>query len=176
MSDAGWEKLTIRLKRLQYMQLRDQAFQANLPLAVFTRHLITGDVISKAPPSPNALEPDCAQLLRCVHSLVTNSLQISQIAVELGDPFVSLTGESSVLDTIAHEARNLGLQIKRGAMVEATATKILTSDALVAAEKFNSLAHELNTGRDVAGTVWQDALEAVRNFLTFATHQAGDSQ
>ena len=173
MSDTGWQKLTVRLKTLQFLQLRDQAFQANLPMAVFARHLIAGDVPSKAPPSLHALETDCAQLLRCAYSLVTNSRQISQIAIELGEPYVQLTGESGVLGSIEQEARNLGLRIKQGAMAEATATEVLTEEALVAVEQFNSLAHELNSGRHVAGVEWHDAISAVRNFLAMATQPGG---
>ncbi len=166
MVQREWKKLTLRLEHGQFKSLDDAAHASCLPVAVYARSLLLGVVPPPAPPALTELSDESAELLRHLQSIVSNSSQLAQAAVALGDPFDRLTTPTGVLTQLGKMARETGLQIKSGDMSPSTAIQILQTDIDEAAQQLNELARQINYGANVGGEVWQQVLVLVKRSMS----------
>ncbi len=156
-------KLTVRVSLHERTELRQRAFKAGLPVAVFMRiSALAGAPVAPMPPAPADLPDPCRKLLAVAHGTVSNLTQLHGHASASGAP---LDRVCPLLMEMQDKVRGLGLSVKAGAISEAQASEILSSGLLAASDQTNVLAEALNGQQAAGNTAWHTALTAMRSAL-----------
>lgn len=160
-------QLTIRLPSRAGEALRAAAFAARLQPAVLARQLLlqaleSGQLPPPAPPAPADLTEDARALLAALLATLSNLAQLTQHALELGQPLSQLAIPGGPLAAAGDQLRQIGIELKTGS------TPPTNSAALIsAADQINSLARRLNQDRrDVAIADWHGPLSSLKSALS----------
>ncbi len=164
MSDAGREiKLTVRVSLSERVELRQRAFSAGLPMAVYLRtSALAGAPVGHKPPAEADLPDPCKKLLDVCRASISNCTQLSSHASASGAP---LDRVCPLLLQMREKLRELGLRVKSGSISEAYAIEILDGGLLSASDQINVLAESLNEGQTATNQTWHTVLSALRASL-----------
>lgn len=164
VSDAEREiKLTVRVSLAERSELRQRAFAAGLPVAVYLRaSALAGAPIGHKPPAELDLPDPCKKLLHVCQASVSNCTQLHSHASAGGSP---LDRVCPLLIQMQEQVRSIGLSVKGGAISESFAIEILASGLLSASDQINALAESLNEGQSATNQTWHAALTAFKNAL-----------
>lgn len=168
-----WERVTLRLEPPDYTRLADAAHSARLPLAVYCRHLVLGQVPSTAPPAVGELDPPAAELLAICQHLIGNLTQLNKHAGRLGGVLQPLHGEAGALAKLGARAREIGLGVRKGDIPAALIDATLTRLAGPARNLNDVLARPLNEGQQPELAIWHRALSSVQDGLLAAPKAQG---
>lgn len=168
-----WERVTLRLEPPDYARLADAAHSARLPMAVYCRHLVLGQVPSVAPPAIGELDPRAAELLAICQHLISNLTQLNNHAGRLGGVLQPLHGEGGALEKLGARAREIGLRVRKGDMPTAQIEAVLMRLAEPARNLNDVLARPLNEGNQPELAIWHQALSSVQNGLLAAPEVQG---
>jgi hypothetical protein len=156
-------KLTVRVSLQERTALRQRAFKAGLPVAVFMRtSALSGAPVVPMPPAPADLPDPCKKLLNVAHACISNFTQLHAHALASGTP---LDRVCPLLTEMQNKVRELGMAVKSGGIDEVRATSILEVDLLAASDLLNALAQSLNEGQIPTHQAWHAALSSMRTAL-----------
>jgi hypothetical protein len=124
----GFEKVSekksinimVRAPRELGETLRELAFAARLPLAVYCLQILAGTTPKPAPPVPAELAPEMIALLKILHALQSNLSQMKSHAAARAD-LARLAEDSGFLESISASVGLLGILAKSGEMEVAEA-------------------------------------------------------
>jgi len=164
VTDADREiKLTVRVSLAERLQLRQRAFSAGLPVAVYLRTSgLAGSPVAPRPPAPIDLPDPCKKLLFVCHGSVSNFTQLAGHSAAAGEP---LSRVGPLLLEMQSTMRNLGMSVKAGELGEAEAQRILDTGLLQASDQINVLCESLNEGQTATNQTWHTALTDLRTAL-----------
>jgi hypothetical protein len=164
VSDVGREiKLTVRVSLSERVELRQRAFAAGLPMAVYLRtSALAGAPVGHKPPAELDLPDPCKTLLDVCRASISNCTQLSSHASSSGAP---LDRVCPLILEMREKLRELGLRVKSGLIVESLAVAILSSGLLEASDQLNVLAESLNEGQTATNQTWHTVLSALRASL-----------
>lgn len=161
--EKGWRKVTLRLDPDHHQLLDDLAHAARLPVGVYCRELLLNRTPKAAPPALSALPPAAQKLLQCCLGAATNLHQIEAHAAAAGEPLSRLAGPDALLQKLASKARDIGMQIKAGQLIDPQRIdEILTAIAAPAQRLNNDLARPLNSQQAPALAVWKEVLTSLQ--------------
>lgn len=174
-SESKLKETMVRLGADHHERLVQAAHAARLPRGVFLAEMfIAGYPPKAAPPPILELSIEAQELLKIVHACVSNLSQLHTFAVLAGDPLSRLAGQDGALMRMSARAREIGMQIKSGALPELEAARLLT--ALGAPSGLlNSLALAVNSDQRPELAVWRRTLSALQAALLPDPNPGGGS-
>lgn len=163
MEDGRGNKISVRVNAQEKAQLRELAFRAGLPVAVFMREsALSGSPSAAKPPAELDLPDPCRKLLFVCQASTSNCTQLHFHLSAAGAP---LDRVCPLLLQMREKLRALGLRVKAGLIVESLAVAILSSGLLEASDQLNVLAESLNEGQTATNQTWHTVLSALRASL-----------
>jgi hypothetical protein len=139
------ERITIRLQTEEYQALREKAFRARLPLAVYAREVLKG-VTPRMVYEPQA---ESTELLSVLQKMLSNLTQLSHQISPI------------IYKNLYSKFQNHGLKIKLGESIE---IDMVAQKIKPLSEKLNQFSFKSNTKQNINHMEFLDLLRSLDEF------------
>lgn len=156
-------QVMLRFSESEHELLRNSAFSARLPVAVFVKEIVLGRVPKPAPPLTSQLSEAAQKLLQILQNLTSNLAQLDRFAAAT-PALQRLAGEGGLLQALSDRARGIGMQIKIGELENEIATLLSTISGPALALN-SEIARPINQSQAVPLETWKAVLQQLKDVL-----------